>query len=116
MKPNTDAHPIVSMWAEIRKYIETRFDLIQYKAIDKTAHLASSVISNVVLLFGSFLAIFMVMCGLAFLVGERLGKTSYGFFAVGGVLLIFVILLIAFRRRWLNAPITDNIIKEVFNH
>jgi uncharacterized membrane protein (DUF485 family) len=115
MKPNTDGHPIVSMLTEIRKYVETRIDLIQYKAIDKSAHLASSLISSVILLFGSFLAIFLLTFGAAFFVGELLGKTSYGFFAVGGFVLLLVILLIVFRRRWLNAPITDNIIKDIFN-
>ena len=115
MKPNTDGHPIVSMLTEIRKYVETRIDLIQYKAIDKSAHLASTVISSVILLFGSFLAVFILTIGLSFLVGDLLGNTSYGFFAVGGFVLILVILLVVFRRRWLNAPITDNIIREIFN-
>jgi hypothetical protein len=114
MKPNTDGHPVVSMLTEIRKYVETRIDLIQYKAIDKSAHLASSVISNVVLLFASFLVIFMLLSGLAFFVGDILGKTYYGFFAVGGFILLLVILMIVFRRRLLNS-ITDSIIKEIFN-
>jgi hypothetical protein len=115
MKSNTDGHPIVSMLSEIRKYIETRIDIIQYKAIDKSAHLISVVLSNVILLFGAFLGIFLLMFGLAFYIGEWLGKTYYGFFVVGGFIFVLVILLAIFRRKWLNAPINDDIIKHIFN-
>ena len=115
MKPNTDGHPLISMFAEIQKYIETRIDLIQYKAIDKSAQLASGLLSNVVLIFSIFLTIFLLLFGLAFYVGDKLGKIYLGFFVVGGLMLMLVILLIIFHKRWLNNPINDDIIRHIFN-
>ena len=115
MNSNTDAHPLGSLVTDFRKYIETRIDLIQFRAIDKSAHLVSGLLSNLILLSGSFLAVFLILCGLAYFIGEKLGKTYYGFFAVGGSVLIVLIPLLIFRRRWLAGRLADHIIREAFN-
>jgi cytochrome c biogenesis protein CcdA len=111
-----DEHPLVSMLNETRNYVETRIDLVQYKTIDKTSRVAGSLLSSIILVAAGFLVMLIIGFGLALLIGERLGKPYYGFFVIGGIFLIFALLLYGFRREWMKTPITNHIIRNIFNH
>lgn len=110
-----DEHPLVSMLNETRNYVETRIDLVQYKTIDKTSQIAGSLISSVILVMVGFLALLTLGFGLALLIGERLGKSYFGFFIVGAFILVLFLLLYGFRRQWMKIPMTDHFIRNIFN-
>lgn len=111
-----DEHPLVSMLNETRNYVETRIDLIQYKTIDKTSRVAGSLLTSIILVAVGFLVLLTIGFGLALFIGERMGKPYYGFFIIGGIFLILVLFLYGFRRQWLKTPITNHIIRNIFNN
>ena len=51
------------------------------------------------------LALFFISIGLAFLIGNQLGTVSYGFFIIGGVYGILLIVMALFGKTLLEKPI-----------
>ncbi len=77
-------------------YSKTGYELVKLKTLDKTANVLSSLISHyaTLILFATFLLFISV--GLAYWLGEILGKIYFGFFvvalfyAVAGTVLHFI--------------------------
>lgn len=76
---------------------------LEYYKLDIFKRLVKSTISvsRVLLLGGiAFLIFTFLSFGLAFLLGEALGNTSYGFFIMGGFyILVFIITAIVCRKK-----------------
>ena len=94
------------------EYGKTSFELIKLKTVDKTSDIVSSLIphSVVVVLIASFL--FFFNFGLAFWLGEVLGKAYYGFFVVAAFYCVLGIVLL-FLHKWVKKIICNYIIKLV---
>ena len=103
---------IESLFSKAGDYLETRVDLFRLKTIDKTAEVISSVATQVVLLMITTFFFLLLSIGVAFWVGDLLGKTYYGFFAVAGFYLIVGLIFYAGRRKWLKQPVSDLIIRK----
>jgi len=94
-------------------YSKTGYELVKLKTLDKTSNVVSSMVSHyaVLVLIASFMLFLTV--GLAYWLGEILGKIYFGFFVVAvfygitGIVLHFLL----FKR--LKKCIGDYIIKQV---
>jgi hypothetical protein len=106
---------IGSLFEKAEDYLETKMDLYRLKAIDKSSDVVSSIAARLVIAL--FIASFflMVNIGLALLIGRSIGEIYYGFFIVAGFYLIVIAVLFAVRDKWLKAPISNLIIKSIFN-
>ena len=104
---------IGSLVENISNYIETKVELMKLKAISKSSEVVSSIVSVLVISIVLLFAISILNIGLSIWIGTMLGEIAYGFFAVGGFYLIIAILLIAFKSKWLKAPVANIIIKSV---
>ena len=95
------------------EYGKTSFELIKLKALDKTSDVVSSLIphSVVFVLIASFML--FINLGLAFWLGEILGKTYFGFFVVAGFYGFIGIVLHFFMHKWLKKIVCNSIIKQV---
>jgi hypothetical protein len=95
------------------EYGKKSFELVKLKAVDKISDVISSIIPNVVvfLLVASFMVFFNI--GLAFWLGEMLGKICYGFFVVAAFYGIAGIVLHFFLHKWLKRNICNYINKQV---
>ena len=51
------------------------------------------------------LVLFFVSLGLAFLIGNKLGSVSYGFFVIGGFYSIILIIVSIFGKKLLEKPV-----------
>ncbi|MCY7292381.1 MAG: hypothetical protein LH615_09390 [Ferruginibacter sp.] len=104
---------IEALFERTKDYVETRGDLFKLKAIKKTAEVGSSVISKFII--GSLFSIFLLMLniGLGFWLGELLGSTYLGFFALAGFYLIVGTIVYSNRKKILRSPIADSIIKKI---
>ncbi|MDD2564316.1 MAG: hypothetical protein PHU27_08890 [Salinivirgaceae bacterium] len=73
---------IEQLFEKATDYAKTSYELFRLKTLDKTADLASSLISKLIVyvLFASFML--FLNLGLAFWLGEILGKIYFGFFAI----------------------------------
>ena len=108
-----NAKLIESLLERTAEYGKTSFELVKLKALDKTSDAVSSLIphSVVFVLIASFMLFFNL--GLAFWLGEILGKTYYGFFVVAAFYCVIVIVLHFFMHQWLKKIVCDYIIKKV---
>ena len=114
MTNNLHEDPVKTLVENASDYIETRIELIRLKTVDKSSSVLSSMVSGMVIILGIALILFVLCLGLSFYLGELLGRTYYGFFVVGGVLTVALILLYAFRERWIKSPFADMIVKNFF--
>jgi hypothetical protein len=107
------ANLIESLLERAVEYGKTSVELAKLKTVEKTSDVVSTMIPNafVLAIIGSFM-LFLTM-GLAFWLGEILGKIYYGFFAVAAFYGIIVIVLHFFMRKWLKKIIRNYFIKQV---
>ena len=105
---------IESLYERASDYGKTSFELIKLQVIDKTSDIVSTVIphSIVFVLLASFL-IFLNL-GLAFWLGEILGKTFYGFFVVAGFYIIVGMILHFFMYGWIKTKLRNYIVRQIF--
>ena len=106
-----NAKLIETLLEKATDYGKTSYELVKLKALDKTSDIASSVIphSIVFVLVASFLV--FLNLGLAFWLGEILGKIYYGFFLVTAFYGIAGIVVHFLMHKWLKKIIWNYIIK-----
>jgi hypothetical protein len=113
MEDNTKL--IESLFERATEYGKTSFELVKLKAVDKTSDVVSSFIphSIVFVLIASFMLFFNL--GLAFWLGEILGKPFFGFFVVAAFYCVIGIVLHFFMHKWLKKIFYNYFIKQLFN-
>jgi fatty acid desaturase len=95
------------------EYGKTSYELVKLKALDKSADIISSLIphSVVFVLIASFLLFFNL--GLAFWLGELLGRVFYGFFLVAAFYVFAGIIIHFFMHKWLKRLVSNYFIQQV---
>ena len=111
MEENTNIFE--SLFESAVDYSKTGFELAKLKALDKTSDVVSSLISHyaVLVMIASF--ILFVTLGLAYWLGEILGKIYFGFFAVAVLYGITAIVLNFFLHKTLKRIVGDYLIKKM---
>jgi fatty acid desaturase len=110
MEENTKL--IESLLEKAAEYGKTSYELVRLKTVDKTSDLVSSFIPNsVVFLFVASFMLFLNL-GLAFWLGEILGRPFYGFFVVAAFYCIAGIIFHFFMHKWIKKIVYHNIIKK----
>lgn len=111
---STPRDHIEDLFDKAGDYVETRVRLYKLKAVDKVSDVASTVISKLIVAVAVLFFILMLNLGLAFLVGEALGKIYYGFFVMAGFYLLVWLVFSAQQEKWFKTPIVNSIIKKFF--
>lgn len=95
-------------------YLDTRLDLFRMKGTLKASDLLSSIASAVFV--GLFiLTVFLLLnIGLGFWLGEVLGKTFYGFFALAGFYFLVGLILYLLRDKIVKTPVSNAVIRKIF--
>jgi len=111
MEDNTKL--IESLLERTAEYGKASFELVKLKALDKTSDAVSSLIPHSVVVV--LVAVFMLFLnlGLAFWLGEILGRTFYGFFVVAAFYGIAGIVIHFFMHDQLKKIIGNYFIKHV---
>jgi len=94
-------------------YVKKSFELLKLKALDKTTDVVSSLFPGSIIFTLVVIFIFFLNFGLALWLGEILGKSFYGFFAIAafyGILGIFMRLVM---HKWLKKIAGNFFIKRV---
>ncbi|MEO5782051.1 MAG: phage holin family protein [Ginsengibacter sp.] len=113
MDMENQSSPFDSLVDRVKIYIETRIDLLRLKAVDKSSSFLSLLVSMIIVMLMSFIFVILISIGIALVLGDMLGKTYYGFFIVAGFYLLVVLMLFAFRNKWLKTPIANSMIKNL---
>ena len=107
------ATPIESLFERAENYGKTSLNLLKLKAIDKTAEIISNLISWIVVITVVALFFMVLNIGIAFWIGELLGKTYYGFFVVAASYALLGIIFLLFSNKWIKKPISNSIISQM---
>tara|TARA_R110000868_G_scaffold267231_2_gene526524 strand:- start:1591 stop:1935 length:345 start_codon:yes stop_codon:yes gene_type:complete len=101
---------------ESKDYLDDQIELNRLKAIKKLSLYGSKII--VYLILGSILLLFFICSSLflGFILSEYFTDFSTGFGIVACVYLVILILLFAFRRKFLGKSIQNKIIKELYSN
>ncbi len=102
-----------SLFEKATDYGKTSFELVKLKAVNKTSEIVSEVIPHTLIV--AILTLFMVFLnlGIAFWIGEILGKIFYGFFAIAGFYGIVGIVIHVFMHKWIKSKLQNYFIKQV---
>lgn len=103
---------IESLLEKTMDYVKTSYELIRLKTIDKLAELISLLIPRIItfVLILSFFIFFNL--GLAFLLGELIGKLYIGFFIVAGFY-CFVAVVLLLLNPCIKKKIYNGIIRQL---
>ena len=98
-----------------KMYGKTSIELYKLKAIEKTSEISSAFVSRAVAFSALGLFILMVSIGVAFWLGEFMGKVYYGFLCVGGFYGLSGFVLYFFLHRWVKERVNNSIITQMLN-
>lgn len=110
------ATTIEMLFEKAEDYTRTTVELAKLNAIDKSADVLSSLFSRITILIVVAVFALMFNIGLSLWIGELLGKTYYGYFAVAGAYLILAILMNNFKDQWLKMPVSNLIISKLLKN
>jgi len=104
---------IESLIEKGEQYGKTTLELIKLKTLDKSADVISNMVSWAIVIVFAVLFFLILNIGVALWIGELLGKSYYGFFAVSGFYAILAIVFIIFRKQFVKNPLNNSIINQV---
>lgn len=105
--------PITTLFEQAEEYSKTSLKLFRLNAIDKTADIASSLVSRLVVIMTVVFSVLLGSIGVALWIGKLLGEAFYGYFTVGAFYLFLAIFLHLFRNQCLKYPVSNAIIKKL---
>ncbi|MGV4412981.1 phage holin family protein [Chryseobacterium sp. T1] len=93
----------------LKEYANKRISLIRLELTEKSSLSAGIItfIATLVTIFTFFIILFNF--GIAYLIGEALQNTSYGFLTVSGFYLLLFLIAIIFRKKIIRS-VADNVI------
>jgi hypothetical protein len=98
-----------------RTYGKTSIELYKLKAIEKTSEVTSTLVSRMLAFAALGLFLLMASIGVAFWLGEVLGKVYYGFLCLGGFYGAVGLVLYFILHNWMKERTSDAIIKKILN-
>jgi len=87
--------------------------LWKLKALDKSADVASSFVSWLIIIMVLLLFFLALNIGFGLWIGELLGKDYLGFFVVAGFYALLGLVFIIFRNCLVKKPVSNSIINQV---
>lgn len=103
---------IEKLFERAEAYAKTSLELYKYNTIDKSVDIFSILAARLAVTITVIVFLFMANIGLALWLGEMLGKTYYGFFAIAVFYLVLALLLYVFRKQWIKNPVANFIINK----
>lgn len=112
---NENPNVIETLIESATEYSKTSFELGKLKVLDKTSDAVSTIIPHSIVVFVVSIFILFVNLGLAFWLGEILGKIYFGFLAVAGFYFVVAFVLHFLMHKWIKKIVSNYIIKKVLN-
>jgi len=106
---------IESLIEKGEQYGKTTIELLKLKTLDKSADVASTLISWAVVIVFAVLFFLILNIGIALWLGEMLGKSYYGFFAVAGFYGLLALIFALFREQFVKRPVNNSIVTQVLD-
>lgn len=97
------------------QYGKTTIELLKLKTLDKSADVASTLISWAIVIVFAVLFFLILNIGIALWLGELLGKSYYGFFAVAGFYALLALIFGLFKEQLVKRPVNNSIVTQVLD-
>ena len=105
---------IETLFEKLESYIQTTLELYRLKAIDKLTDVFATIASSLIIAVIITLFFILISIGLSLYLGELLGKSYYGFFALGGLYALVAVVMIVKRKEWLELKLNNFLISQIF--
>ncbi|MCE5174994.1 MAG: hypothetical protein LLF74_06345 [Bacteroidales bacterium] len=106
---------IESLIEKGEQYGKTTLELLKLKTLDKTANVASDLVSWLIIVIFATLFFLILNIGIALWLGDLLGKSCYGFFVIAGFYGILALVFGVFRKQLIKRPVNNSIITQVLD-
>lgn len=113
MEEQTNA--IESLIEKAEEYSKTSIELLKLKAVDKSSEALSSLVPRLLVFISVLLFLLILNIGIALWLGEILGKSYYGFFAIAGLYALAGLFMHFFLRNWIKRKVSNAFIKRMLN-
>ena len=103
------------LFAEVKKYIELKYDFARLDFIEKAIIIVTLFITSlslIILLLGVFL---FLSIAFGYFLGELFGKIYFGFLTVAGIYFILFAIIFIFRNTLIYHPVTKIMLKAIFH-
>lgn len=110
---NEQSDLINSLIEKGEQYGKTTLELLKLKTLDKSADVASNLVSWLIVVIFAVLFFLILNIGIALWIGELLGKSYYGFFVVAGFYALLALIFGIFRKQLIKNPVNNSIIDQV---
>jgi hypothetical protein len=104
---------IESLIEKGEQYGKTTLELLKLKTLDKSADVASDLVSWLIIVIFATLFFLILNVGIALWIGDLLGKSYYGFFVIAGFYAILALVFSIFRKQFIKRPVNNSIITQV---
>ena len=111
---NEDPTLIDSLFRRVTEFGMTYIELLKLKAISRITAIASSVFPDIIVSALIVIFLLFVNLGLAFWLGDVLGRLYLGFLAVAVFYLFLSLVSHIFMRGWLKKVAANYFIKRIF--
>ncbi len=96
---------IQTLWTEAKNYLELQKEYLKLDSAEKLSVLLSAVATAAVCLILALAALFFFVIAFALWLAKMVGPT-WSFTIVGGAMVLFIIIVLLARKRWIVQPIT----------
>lgn len=98
-----------------RQYAQKQYDYIRLGIVERTAKVASTLITTLAVTFLVMLVIVMLSLTLGFYLGNLLQSYPLGFLIVAGLYSVIAFVVFMLRRQIITNPIVSMIIKDLLD-
>ncbi len=98
---------------KIKIYIGLKSRLAVLSTVEKVAEFYAAAISNIVLVLCLLMMLIFASLGTAFWLNEVLNSNWLGFFWIAGVYLLFFIIVIFIKSKWIEEPLMDRLVRKM---
>ena len=105
---------IEALTDHLKIYVNTNLELNRLEATERISVLGSIFISQMLIVPAGILFVLFMSISVGFYLSKHFGGSDIGFAIVAGLYLLLGIVLILSRKRMLERPIRDRIIREAF--
>ncbi|MCD8167584.1 MAG: phage holin family protein [Bacteroides sp.] len=92
------------LFAEVKKYLELQKEYTKLELVEKLSILFSMPIMILVVVVLALLALFYLSLALAYILEPYVGGLKFSFLIIGGINLLFMICMVAFKKRLFIDP------------
>jgi hypothetical protein len=100
---------------ELKKYLTTTLEINKLEAVERSSTVTATMMSGLLIGIVVVLLILFISLWAGFYISAKLGDTYSGFTLVAGFYLLLTVVLFLGRKKLIENPIRDKIIRTVLN-